>query len=152
MVTLSAASLVDAAAPNVTDPFYDIMITVVQLRLKHLQVPNLQTRRSEGHLRWRRRRSISTVRLTATLCAAAAAALPLCGRRCGCCIDLLISRNMKINNDSRSILISDLKVHGDGRPRPLLLVVGQEQLNLCTNLRLLHPRHALNPATHTEIK
>lgn len=100
--------------------------------------------------RWRR--SIRTVRLTATLCAAAAVALPLCGRRCECCVDLLISRNMKINDNSRFILISDLKVHGDGRPCPFLLVIGREQLDLCTDLRLLHPRHALNPAEHTEIK
>ena len=44
-------------------------------------------------------------------------------------------------------LCSDLKVHGDRRPCPLLLVIRWQELNLCTDLRLLHPGHALDPAT-----
>lgn len=52
-------------------------------------------------------------------------------------------RNMTITNDP----LSDLKVHGDGGPRPLLLVVGRQQLDLCADLRLLHPGHTLYPAT-----
>lgn len=53
-VAASAAGLVDPAPPNITNPFDDVVITVVQLRLKHLQIPNLQTRWSKGHLRGRR--------------------------------------------------------------------------------------------------
>ena len=45
---------------------------------------------------------------------------------------------------------TDLKLHGDGGASTLLLLIGGQQLNLSTDLRLLHPSHALNPArTHT---
>lgn len=47
----SAARLVDAAAADVSNPFDDIVVAVVQLGLEHLQVANLQTGRSERHLR-----------------------------------------------------------------------------------------------------
>lgn len=40
--SLLAAGLVDAAAPDVTHPFNDIMIAVVQLRLEDLQVAHFQ--------------------------------------------------------------------------------------------------------------
>lgn len=40
---------------------------------------------------------------------------------------------------------SDLKVHRDGRPGPFLLVVGRQQLNLSTDLRLLHASHTFDP-------
>lgn len=41
---------------------------------------------------------------------------------------------------------SHLKVHGDGRPGPLLLVVGRQEFDLGADLRLLHPGHAFDPA------
>lgn len=41
---------------------------------------------------------------------------------------------------------SHLKVHGDGRPGPFLLVVGRQEFDLGTDLRLLHPSHAFDPA------
>lgn len=34
-----------------------------------------------------------------------------------------------------------LKVHGDGRPSPLLLVISGQQFNLCTYLGFLHSSH-----------
>lgn len=48
-------------------------------------------------------------------------------------------------------MYSHLKVHRDGRPGPFLFIVGGQQLDLCTDLRLLHPSHAFDPAnTQTE--
>lgn len=41
---------------------------------------------------------------------------------------------------------TDLKVHGDGRPGPFLLIVGRQQLDLSADLRFLHPGHAFDPA------
>lgn len=43
--------------------------------------------------------------------------------------------------------MADLKVHRDGRPCPLLLVAGAQQLNLSTQLAFLHSAHPLDPAT-----
>lgn len=45
-----AAGLINAAAANVAHPFDDIMVTVVQLRFKHLQVAHLEARGREWHL------------------------------------------------------------------------------------------------------
>lgn len=42
--------LVESTLANVSDPLYNIMIAVVQLGLKHLQIPNFQTRTCKGHL------------------------------------------------------------------------------------------------------
>lgn len=42
-VVATAVGLVDPAPSDVTNPFDYIMIAVVQLLLKHLQIPNLQT-------------------------------------------------------------------------------------------------------------
>ena len=36
----------------------------------------------------------------------------------------------------------DLEVHGDWGPSPLLLIIGGQQLNLCTNLGFLHSSHS----------
>lgn len=47
---LLAAGLIDAAAPDVTHPFDDIMIAVVELRLKDLQVAHFQSRWSKRYL------------------------------------------------------------------------------------------------------
>lgn len=44
------SSLVDAASANVAHPFDNIMITVVQLGLKHLQVTHLQPRGGKWNL------------------------------------------------------------------------------------------------------
>lgn len=71
-----AAGLINATAANVAHPFDDIMVAVVQLRLKHLQVAHLEARGRKWHL----------------------------------------------------------KVHGNGRSSPLLLVVGGQKLNLCADL------------------
>lgn len=45
-----AASLVDATLANVAHPFDNIMVTVVQLGLKHLQVTHLQPRGGKWNL------------------------------------------------------------------------------------------------------
>lgn len=45
-----AAGLINATAANVAHPFDDIMVTVVQLRFKHLQVAHLEARGCEWHL------------------------------------------------------------------------------------------------------
>ena len=42
VVGQSASSLVDPAATDVAHPFDDIMVTVVELGLKHLEVSHLQ--------------------------------------------------------------------------------------------------------------
>ena len=42
---------------------------------------------------------------------------------------------------------TDLEVHGDGWTGPLLLIICGQQLNLSTDLRLLHASHALDPDT-----
>lgn len=46
-----AAGLVNATAANVAHPFDDIVVAVVQLRLKHLQVAHLEARGREWHLK-----------------------------------------------------------------------------------------------------
>lgn len=46
----SAAGFIDSTSSDVTNPFNDVVITVVQFGLKHLQVPHLQTRGGKGHL------------------------------------------------------------------------------------------------------
>lgn len=45
---------------------------------------------------------------------------------------------------------SDLKVHGDGRSGPFLLIVGRQQLDLSADLRFLHPGHAFDPTDDSE--
>lgn len=50
---LLAASFVDAGAADVPHPFDDVVVTVVELGLKHLQVAHLQTGGSERNLRGR---------------------------------------------------------------------------------------------------
>lgn len=45
---------------------------------------------------------------------------------------------------------SDLKVHGDGRSGPFLLIIGRQQLDLSADLRFLHPGHAFDPADDGE--
>lgn len=42
--------LVESTLANVSDPLDNIMVAVVQLGLKHLQIPNFQTRTCKGHL------------------------------------------------------------------------------------------------------
>lgn len=44
------SGFINAAAANVAHPFDDIMVTVVQLRFKHLQVAHLEARGREWHL------------------------------------------------------------------------------------------------------
>lgn len=46
-----AAGFINAAAANVAHPFDDVMVAVVQLRLKHLQVAHLEARRRKWHLK-----------------------------------------------------------------------------------------------------
>lgn len=48
-----AARFIDAGAADVSHPFDDIVVTVVELGLEHLQVAHLQTRRSKRNLRRR---------------------------------------------------------------------------------------------------
>lgn len=43
----------------------------------------------------------------------------------------------------------DLEVHGDGGSSPFL-IVGWQQLDLCTDLRLLHTGHSLYPTTQRQ--
>lgn len=45
-----AAGFINAAAANVSHPFDDIMVTVVQLRLEYLQVAHLEAGGREWHL------------------------------------------------------------------------------------------------------
>lgn len=45
-----AACLVDAAAADIAHPFDDVVVTVVQLGLEHLQVAHLEPGRSKWHL------------------------------------------------------------------------------------------------------
>lgn len=45
-----AAGLVDARAADVAHPFDDVVVTVVELGLKHLQVTHLEAGRSERNL------------------------------------------------------------------------------------------------------
>lgn len=52
-----AASFVDAGAADVPHPFDDVVVTVVELGLKHLQVAHLQTRRRKRNLQGTRGRS-----------------------------------------------------------------------------------------------
>lgn len=47
-------------------------------------------------------------------------------------------------------MCSDLKVHGDGRSGPFLLIVGRQQLDLSADLRFLHPGHAFDPTDDSE--
>lgn len=54
----SAAGFVDAGAADVSHPFYDIVVTVIKLGLKHLQVAHLQTRRRKGNLQRREGRGL----------------------------------------------------------------------------------------------
>lgn len=46
----SASCFVQARSANVSDPFDDVMIRVVQLRLEYFEVAHLQTRGSKGNL------------------------------------------------------------------------------------------------------
>lgn len=48
---LSASGLVDPASPDVPDPFYHVVVAVVQLWLKHFQITHLQPRRSKWNLK-----------------------------------------------------------------------------------------------------
>lgn len=45
-----AAGFVDAGAADVPHPFDDVVVTVVELGLKHLQVAHLETRGSKRNL------------------------------------------------------------------------------------------------------
>lgn len=54
-VSTLAAGFVDAGAADVPHPFDDIVVTVVQLGLKHLQVANLQARWRKRDLRRQRK-------------------------------------------------------------------------------------------------
>ena len=45
-----AACFVDAGAADVPHPFDHIVVTVVELGLKHLQIAHLETRRSKRNL------------------------------------------------------------------------------------------------------
>lgn len=45
-----AAGFINATAANVSHPFDDIMVAVVQLRLEYLQVAHLEARGREWHL------------------------------------------------------------------------------------------------------
>lgn len=45
-----AAGFVNATSANVAHPFDDIVVAVVQLRLKYLQVAHLEARRRKWHL------------------------------------------------------------------------------------------------------
>lgn len=47
---LLAARLVDARAADVAHPFDDVVVTVVELGLKHLQVAHLEAGGGEGDL------------------------------------------------------------------------------------------------------
>lgn len=51
-----AAGLVDARAADVAHPFDDVVVTVVELGLKHLQVTHLEAGGSEGNLPGQERR------------------------------------------------------------------------------------------------
>lgn len=48
---LSASGLVDPTSPDVPDPFYHIVVAVVQLWLEHFQITHLQSRRSKWNLK-----------------------------------------------------------------------------------------------------
>lgn len=45
-----AAGFINATSANVSHPFDDIVVTVVQLRFEYLQVAHLEARRREWHL------------------------------------------------------------------------------------------------------
>lgn len=58
----SAAGFIDARAADVPHPFNNVMVTVVELRLKHLQVAHLQARWSKRNLQ-KEERSLNKMRL-----------------------------------------------------------------------------------------
>lgn len=50
MIVRSGTSLVKSASTDVPHPLDDVVVAVIQFCLKHLQIPNLQTRGSKRYL------------------------------------------------------------------------------------------------------
>lgn len=77
------------------------MVTVVELGLEDLQVAHLETRRSERNLLGREWEGLKACR-----------GMPGCAKVVPVCVCVRTR--------------SDLKVHGNGRPGPFLLIVGRQ--------------------------